>query len=249
MKLEGATVLVTGGAVNIGRAVSLGFSRAGARVVVNTRSNVEAGNQLVADIKAGGGEAIFVQADVTQPEEVNALFHQAETTFGGVDVLVNNAGAARPTPFTDSSKADWQAVFDVNFFSAVVCSQRAAEVMGRRGGGKIINTASVRGLDHTGREGVMAYSAAKAALINFTKTLAKELAPDINVNAVAPGFVLTSPYDNVPEEVKRRFIESTSIKRWISTEELAETYVYLAGQDAVTGTVVTVDGGFTLKQG
>ena len=95
----------------------------------------------------------------------------------------------------------------------------------------------------------MAYSAAKAAIISFTKTLAKELAPGITVNAVAPGFVLTTVYDTVAPEVKEQFLESTLIKRWIDPDELAEAYLYLAGQAAVTGTVLTVDGGFLLKQG
>lgn len=242
-------MIVTGGAANIGRAVCLRFAREGARVVVNTRAKAAEGEQVVKEIEAAGGEAVFVQADVTRPEEVQKLFDRTEEAFGGVDVLVNNAGAARPTPFAESTKEDWQEVFDTNFFSAFLCSQKAAAIMQRRGAGSIINTSSVRGLDHTGREGVMAYSAAKAAMISFTKTLAKELAPAITVNSVAPGFVLTSPYDNVPEEVKQGFIESTLIKRWISPEELADTYVYLAAQAAVTGTVVTVDGGFTLKVG
>lgn len=249
MKLKGKSAVITGSAANIGRAIALRFSEEGARVVVNTRSNVAGGKQVVEEIESAGREAIFVHADVTIPDQVDVLFEKALEAFGTVDILVNNAGAARPTPFLDSTKEQWQEVFDVNFFSALLCSQKAAEIMRGQGRGTIINTSSVRGLDHTGREGIMAYSAAKAALINFTKTVAKELAPDISVNAVAPGFVLTSPYDLVPESVKESFLSSTLIKRWITPQELADAYVYLASQRAITGTVLTVDGGFTLKVG
>lgn len=247
MDLHGRTVVITGGAANIGRAVALEFAKKGAQVVVNTRSNVAGGKGVIEEIAADGGEGFFVQADVTEPEEVDRLFTSVEETYGTPDILVNNAGAARPTQFAGSTKAQWQEVFDVNFFSAVLCSQRVAAGMKQKGRGHIINTSSVRGIDHTGREGIMAYSAAKAALVNFTKTLAKELAPTVKVNAIAPGFVQSSAYDNVPEETKEGFLSATLIGRWITPEELAPSYVYLAEQEAMTGTVVTVDGGFTLK--
>jgi len=120
------------------------------------------------------------------------------------------------------------------------------KIMGEKGGA-IVNTASIRGLDATGRPGIMAYSAAKAAMINFTKTLAKELAPRITVNAVAPGFVTTPNYDKTPEETKKEFIDGTLIKRWLQPEEIAEGILYLAGSPGVTGEVLVIDGGFSLK--
>ena len=126
--------------------------------------------------------------------------------YGALDVLVNNAGAAHGMPFHESSPEHWRQQFDANFFGTVWCSQEAARVMRQRGGGSIINTTSVRGIEHTGREGLMAYSAAKAAVINFTKTLAKELAPAITVNAVAPGFVMTRNYDHMTADQTSGFI-------------------------------------------
>lgn len=115
--------------------------------------------------------------------------------------------------------------------------------------GAILNTSSIRGLSHCGREGIMAYSAAKAAVISFTKTLAKQLAPYVTVNAVAPGFVYTRAYDGMTDEAKRAFIEATALKRWIQPEEIADAFVYLASASAVTGEVLVVDGGFALKFG
>ncbi len=175
------------------------------------------------------------------------LFREALNTFGTVDVLINNAGQSKATSFFESSKEDWVEAFSNNFFSTVLCSQQAAGIMKQRGSGKIINTASVRGLENTGRQGIMAYSAAKAAVINFTKTLAKELSPGITVNAVAPGFVYTSAYERMSRELQESFIQSTLIKRWIDADELADAFLFLAGSDAITGTVLIVDGGFTLK--
>ena len=248
MSIEGKTVLVTGAGANIGRAIAELFARHGARVAISTRSNTAGGESAAEAIRKKGGEALFFSADLTDEAQVNELFTKIEENFGSVDLLINNAGAALPTPFLNSEIQQWRNVFEANFFTALNCSRRAAPGMLDRQQGAIINTVSVRGFDHTGREGIMAYSAAKAALINFTKTLAKELAPAITVNAVSPGFVLSSAYKTTPDEVKKSFIESTMIKRWIQPEELAEAYLYLAGQSAVTGTVLSVDGGFLLKQ-
>ena len=241
--------IVTGSSSGIGEAVAHRFAQGGARVVVNSRSSAEAGRRVADQIGQAGGEAIYIQADVSDEQQVKRLFDEVLAQFGTVDVLINNAGQAKPTPFLDSGKADWIESFDTNFFSTVLCSQEAARIMLEKKGGRIINTASVRGLDSTGREGIMAYSAAKAAVINFTKTLAKQLAPTITVNAVAPGFVETPAYRNTPPELQEGFIQSTLVKRWIDVSEIAEAFYYLATAGAVTGEVVVVDGGFTLKVG
>lgn len=247
MELRSKVAVVTGSAGNIGQAIAILFSQQGARVVVTSRRNTEGGNAVVDQIRQAGGEAIFVQADLSKEDQVDRLFHETTDRFGTVDILVNNAGAATPMPFLESTRDHWVGVFDDNFFSCVLCAIRAARVMKAGKGGKIVNTASIRGIPHTGREGIMAYSAAKAAMINFTKTLAKELAPKILVNAVAPGFVITPNYDDVPQNVKDEFIDGTLIKRWLTPGELAEAYLYLARADGVTGEVLVVDGGFTLK--
>ena len=247
MKYENKVALITGSATNIGRATALAFAKEGASVIVHSRKNVSAGQKVAQEIEDAGGKAVFVRADLSDPTQVKELIKQAVDAFGTVDILVNNAGEAIGMPFLESTADYWLDQFNSNFFSAVLCSIEAAKIMKEKGQGVILNTASIRGLDATGRPGIMAYSAAKAAMISFTKTLAKELAPHITVNAVAPGFVLTPNYDATPEEVKKEFIDGTLIKRWLQPEEIAEGFVYLADQTGITGEVLVIDGGFSLK--
>ena len=240
-------VVITGSSSGIGKATAIKFAKAGAHIVVNSRSNVSGGQEVVKEIEQLGQKAMYVQGDMSQPERVKTLFETTLKTFGTVDILINNAGVAEGRPFLETTKDYWVRAFDANFFSTVLCAREAAEIMLAKGEGKILNTTSIRGIAHTGREGIMAYSAAKAAVINFTKTLAKELAPTISVNAVAPGFVYTPNYDTVPQEQKDAFIRATTIKRFIHVDEIADAFLYLASTNAVTGEVLVVDGGFTLK--
>ena len=245
--LDNKVVIITGSASGIGQATVLKFAKAGAKVVVNAKSNVTGGEHVVQEITQLGGKAIFVQGDLSDPDTVKSLFDTTLNTFGTVDVLINNAGVANGKPFLETTKEHWFDAFNNNFFSAVWCAQKAAKIMLAKGEGKIINTTSIRGVAHAGREGLMAYSTAKAALISFTKTLAKELAPNITVNAVAPGFVYTPNYDNFSQELQDAFMEATPIHRFIHVDEIADAFLYLAGTTAVTGEVLVVDGGFTLK--
>jgi 3-oxoacyl-[acyl-carrier protein] reductase len=245
--LESKVVLVTGSAANIGKAIALKFAKAGASVVINTRSNVKAGEDLAKFIQANGNNSLFVQADVSDPDQVKGLFAKVVDTFGTLDILVNNAGSAVEVSALSSTKEDWVKAFDSNFYSCVLCSIEAAKIMQKNDGGRIINTASIRGIEHGGRIGIMPYSAAKAAMINFTKTLAKELAPKILVNAVAPGFTLTSAFDGVSEARKAEFISDTYLKKWLTADEVADAFVYLAGADGITGEVLVIDAGWTLK--
>ncbi len=247
MKLAGKVAIITGSAANIGRATALLFAEQGAKVVINAKNNASGGQAVTTEITKAGGQALFVQADLAQPNQVKRLFEATIQKFGTVDILINNAGVAASKPFLETTKADWLSDFDNNLFNMVLCSQEAAKIMLQKGSGVILNTTSIRGVEHAGREGIMAYSAAKAAAISFTKTLAKELAPRIRVNAVAPGFVITPNYDNTPQGVKDQFIDSTLIKRWIQPEEIAQAFLYLATAEAVTGENLVVDAGFTLK--
>lgn len=248
MRLKNKVSIVTGSSANIGRAIAILFAREGSAVVVNSCNNVEGGRAVVREIEALGGRAAFFHGDVSNVEVAHALVDECLKRFGRLDILVNNAGRATPGPFFESTPAHWQELFDSNFYSAVFTSQAAAKVMLKQKAGKIIHTASIRGLEHVGRRHMMAYGAAKAALINFTKTLAAELAPNIQVNAIAPGFTYTSKFEEVPEEKKKEWIEGTLIKRWITPEELAESFLWLATSDVVTGEVLVVDGGYNLKE-
>jgi len=247
MSLAGKVVVITGSSSGIGRAAAIRFAAEGAAVVVNSKSNTGGGQAVAQQITDQGGLAIFVQADASNPEHVRRLFDETRRAFGAVDILINNAGHTVVTPFLEASKDHWLQAFDDNLFSAVVCSREAAPTMLAQGAGKIINTASIRGIDYAGVKVAMAYSSAKAALISFSKTLAKELAPHVNVNVVAPGFVYTQNYERMRQETKDKMLSTTPIGRFITMDEIADAFVFLAGADAITGQVLLVDGGFTLK--
>ncbi|MGD0750422.1 MAG: SDR family oxidoreductase [Anaerolineales bacterium] len=247
MDIKNKVAIITGSSSNIGKATALLFAKAGAKVIINSNINITGGQEVVNHIANLGGEAIFVQADVSKEQDVLRLFDRTIDKFGTVDILINNAGVTLGQPFLETTVDIWQQAFANNLISAVLCSREAAKIMLKKEQGSIINTVSVRGIEHTGREGIMAYSAAKAGLINFTKTLAKELAPNIFVNAIAPGFVYTHNFAEMPQELVDSFINATLIKRFIQPEEIAESYLFLARSNIITGEVLVVDGGFTLK--
>jgi 3-oxoacyl-[acyl-carrier protein] reductase len=249
MALDGQVAVITGSSRGIGRAVALAFAERGASVVVNSHSDVTGGQDLAAAITAQGGQALYVQADVSEPAGVELLFDTAENAYQRIDVLVNNAGLTEGMPILESTAEHWLRMLNINLMSTVLCSIRAAKTMTVQGGGAIINTSSIRGFDANGREGVMAYSAAKAAVNNFTRTLAKELAPTVRVNAVAPGFVATSYMDRVTEELKDSWLEHIPLKEFIDPQDIAGAYLYLAQAPYTTGTILTADAGFTLGQG
>ncbi|MGW2082989.1 SDR family NAD(P)-dependent oxidoreductase [Streptomyces sp. NPDC001939] len=249
MSLSGQVALVTGSSRGIGHSVALAFAERGAKVVINSQSDVSGGEALVQTIKENRGSALYVQADVTDTTDVERLFSTTEEAFGPVDVLVNNAGLTESMPILDSTKDHWLRMLNINLLSTVLCSTRAARPMKERGSGAIINTSSIRGFDATGREGVMAYSAAKAAVNNFTRTLAKELAPAVRVNAVAPGFVETSYMDRVDEALKESWLDVIPLRQFIAPDDIAGAYVFLAESPYMTGTLLTADAGFTLGRG
>jgi 3-oxoacyl-[acyl-carrier protein] reductase len=164
-------------------------------------------------------------------------------TLGAPSVLVNCAGGpVEPGQVPDTTKAHWETTFAANLYSTVLCSQEAMQRMSK--GGKIINVTSVLGQGFGGREGVIAYSAAKAAVSNFTKTLAKQLVPDILVNEVSPGRTLTDYYDRMSTEEKDLLGAANKIDRWIEPTEIAKAVMFILDNDAMVGETVSVDGGF-----
>jgi 3-oxoacyl-[acyl-carrier protein] reductase len=187
--------------------------------------------------------------DITEKEQVECLMGDFVKEFGRIDILVNNAGIAISRPFFEKTAEDWIRTLKVNLIGLFLCCQVAAKYMVAQKSGKIINISSIRGIDHCGREGIMDYSASKAAVINLTKTMAKELAPYINVNTVAPGHTLTEMTQHLPEEVKRNMIEGSYLKRMAQPEDIAKAILFLASDDAdfITGQLLLVDGGFSLK--
>ncbi|NVM26653.1 MAG: 3-oxoacyl-ACP reductase FabG [Desulfobacterales bacterium] len=248
MRLEDKAALITGGGRGIGAATAFLFAEEGARVgIVDIRD--EGLKEVAAQAKQKGFEFKTFGGDVSKKEQIERVMEEFIQGFGRIDVLVNNAGIAISRPFLEKSVEDWVKTLDVNLIGVFLCSQSGARYMVEQRSGKIINISSIRGIDHCGREGIMDYSASKAAVINLTKTMAKELAPYINVNTVAPGHTATEMTKSLPEEIKRNMIEGSYLKRMAEPEDIAKAILFLASNDAdfITGQVLLVDGGFSLK--
>jgi len=248
VRLEDKAALITGGGRGIGAATAFLFAEEGARVgIVDIRDGGL--KEVAAEAKQKGFEFKTFVGDVSKKEQIERVMEEFIQGFGRIDVLVNNAGIAISRPFLEKSVEDWVKTLDVNLIGVFLCSQSAARYMLEKRSGKIINISSIRGIDHCGREGIMDYSASKAAVINLTKTMAKELAPYINVNTVAPGHTATEMTKSLPEEIKRNMIEGSYLKRMAEPEDIAKAILFLASNDAdfITGQVLLVDGGFSLK--
>lgn len=249
MDLREKVVVVTGGSGAIGGATAIAFADLGAHVVVNSRSRAAEGERIAEQVRSRGVRALHIPADLAEKEQSAALFAETVHAFGRVDVVVAAAGATvGGGSFGSLSRADWISAIDNNLMTAVHTAQDAVRVMRESTApGRIIMIGSVRGLQHCGREGIMAYSAAKAAVASLASTLAKDVAPQILVNCVAPGFVYTPNYEGMSDELKANFVNSTLIRRFITTDEIAQTIVSLAHSDCITGQTIVVDGGFSLK--
>lgn len=246
MDLKGKVVLITGSSSGIGQAVALRFAKEGAKVVVHYRVNKKGAEDTVKEIKKLGADAIIVQADITSDADITSMIDYVLQEYLTIDILINNAAMPNdPVPYIDSTSEDIKQVINTDLVAPMVVTQKVIKIMQEKGGGKIINTTSIRGWEHGGRS--INYAASKAGLNSFTRTLAKLVAPDIQVNAVAPGFVRTRNYDGMDDALIKTFIDQTYLKRWVSLEEVAEAYVFLAKNDAMTGQVIYVDAGFTLK--
>lgn len=245
MELKNKVVLITGSSSGIGKAAALKFAKEGAKIVINYRKNKKGAQESIAEIKKLGGEVIAIQTDITDSIQVKKLFRETIDKFGTVDVLINNAGLAKPKPFLEITAKDLVDEFYENFFGTVFCCQEAVKIMLKGNGGKIINCSSTAAL--TGFKSVAIYSAAKAGIISLTKSLAKLYAPHILVNAVAPGYTLTRYWDTASDELKKESIEETLLKKMVQPSEIAETYLYLAKNDGITGQTIVVDAGYTVN--
>lgn len=243
--LTDRVAIITGASRGIGRAIALALAAEGANVVVNYASSSAAADEVVKAITDGGGSAIALQADVSKLEQVDALLKETLDKFGRVDVLVNNAGITRDTLLLRMKPEDWQAVIDLNLTGVFLCTRAVSKVMLKQRSGRIINIASVAG--QMGNPGQANYSAAKAGVIGFTKTVAKELASrGITVNAVAPGFIATDMTSEIKSEEILKYIP---LARYGQPEEVAGMVRFLAADPAaayITGQVFNVDGGMVM---
>jgi len=237
--------IITGASRGIGRATALALAATGVKVVVNYAQSGAAAETLAAEINQGGGTALALQGDVSQSEAVDALFAQTLEQWGRIDILVNNAGITRDGLLLRMKLEDWQAVIDLNLTGVFLCAKAASKVMLKQKSGRIINITSVAGLG--GNPGQANYSAAKAGVVGFTKTAARELASrGVTVNAVAPGFIATDMTQDLKAEP---ILASIPLGRYGQPEEVAGLIRFLATDPAaayITGQTFNVDGGMIM---
>jgi 3-oxoacyl-[acyl-carrier protein] reductase len=216
--------------------------------VVNYRGSQAAADEVVEQITTAGGQAIAVQADVSQVAQADGLIDAAKKAFGRVDVLVNNAGTTRDTLLMRMSEEDWDVVLDTNLKGAFNCIKAVSRLMLRQHYGRIVNITSVSGLG--GNAGQANYASAKAGLIGLTKTVAKELGSrGITCNAIAPGLVLTDLTASLAPDLVQTAIERTPLARAGTPEDMAAAVAFLASDEAdfITGQVLAVDGGLAIS--
>ncbi|MEH2011422.1 3-oxoacyl-[acyl-carrier-protein] reductase [Nostoc sp.] len=244
--LQDKVAIVTGASRGIGRAIAIELATQGAIAIVNYTSSSAAAEAVVTEITDAGGEAIAIQADVSKIEQVDALVNAVIEKFSRVDILVNNAGITRDTLLLRLKPEDWQAVIDLNLTGVFLCTRTVSKIMLKQRSGRIINITSVAG--QIGNPGQSNYSAAKAGVIGFTKSVAKELATrGITVNAVAPGFITTDMTSNLNNS--EDILKYIPLGRFGQPEEVAGMVRFLAADPAaayITGQVFNVDGGMVM---
>jgi 3-oxoacyl-[acyl-carrier protein] reductase len=247
MRLKGKTALVTGGARGIGRAIALACAQEGADIVIWDVNEQEAA-KTCAEITSLGRQAFSQQVDVTNFTSVEEGVNKILDKFSRIDILVNNAGITKDGLLLRMGEAEWDAVLNVNLKGTFNCIKAVSKVMVKQRSGKIISIASIIGL--IGNAGQANYSASKAGVIALTKTAAKELAArNINVNAVAPGFIETDMTAKLPEQIREKMKEAIPLGRFGSPDDVAKVIVFLASEEAgyITGQTVVIDGGMVMS--
>lgn len=241
------TALVTGASRGIGRAIALALASKGFAVALNYAGSHDAAEAVKKEIEDAGGKAFTVQGDVSKSEDVDRIFKTVKDEFGGLDVLVNNAGINRDALLIRMKESNWDDVIATDLKSDFLTTKAAAAMMMRERKGSIINISSVVGI--MGNIGQANYAAAKAGVIGLTKACAKEMAArNIRVNAVAPGFIETAMTDGIPKKIREGMIASIPMGRMGQPEDIARAVCFLASDDAsyITGQVLVVDGGLVM---
>ena len=241
------TALVTGASKGIGKAICLELAKMGVKVAVNYNSSKEDAEKVVKTITAGGGEAFMVHADVSDLEQVNAMVDEVTDAWGGVNILVNNAGIINDGLLMRMSDEAWHRVMGVNLNGTFYCTRAVLRYMVRQRWGRIINIGSVVGI--RGNVGQTNYSSSKAAIIGFTKSLAKEVATrNITVNAVTPGYISTETVAGLTQRQKDTIMTWIPQGKFGNTEDIAHMVAFLASDKGnyVTGQIISVDGGMAI---
>ena len=246
MKLTGKAALITGGGVGAGRAIALALARAGCHVALNYSKSAEGAADTAREAQALGVRALAVQADVRSDTDVRRMVEESVAVLGRLDVLVNNAGVTRIIDHADLeavSDEAWDFIFDTNVRGTFYTTRAAVPALRADGGGVIVNISSIAGVYATGSS--IPYCASKAAINNMTVTLARALAPEIRVNAVAPGFIDTGWWSGLPDPqaLKQLAVAAAPLKKVCEPEDVADAVLGLVASDLVTGQILVVDGG------
>ncbi|MBQ9479889.1 MAG: 3-oxoacyl-[Selenomonadaceae bacterium] len=247
MPLHGKTALVTGASRGIGRAVAIRLASDGANVAINFAGNLEKAQEVKAIIEANGGNAMLVQCDVSDFNAVEQMIKQITDNWKSIDILINNAGITRDALLLRMKPDDFDAVINTNLKGVFNCTKLVSKAMIKQRNGRIVNMSSVVALE--GNAGQTNYAAAKAGIIGFTKSAARELAPrGITVNAVAPGFIETDMTNAIPDEIKHSTADKIPVGRLGRTEDIANAVAFLVSDQAdyITGQVLAVDGGLAM---
>ena len=245
--LTGKSALVTGGARGIGKAICLNLARQGADIAFVDVGRPEVAEATVAEIQALGRKAIYIPADVTDPEACVKAVADTVAAFGKIDILVNNAGITRDDLIMRMPIDDWKKVLEVNLFGAFYMIKAAIRPMLKAHAGRIVNMSSVSG--QAGQMGQANYSSSKAGLIGLTKATAREVASrGITCNAVAPGFIVTELTKDLPEALQNQIKAATPLGHFGTVEDIANAVTFLASDEAayITGQVLAVDGGLVM---
>ena len=244
MELQNKNVLITGSARGIGLAIAHKFASVGATVILNGLSGIS--DDILAEFAGYSGKVVAVIGDVSKSADAQRIVEEAVAALGSVDVLVNNAGITRDKLMLKMTEEDFEQVLKVNLTGTFNMTQSVLKPMTKARQGAIINLSSVVGL--AGNIGQANYAASKAGLIGFSKSVAREVAArNIRVNCIAPGFIASDMTDVLPEKIKEASLALIPMKRFGTPEEVADVALFLAGQEYLTGQVITIDGGFTMQ--
>ncbi len=245
MRFKDKVILVTGSSRGIGRATALLFAKEGAKVIVNYNKSEKGAKEVVKEIESIGSESIAIKCDVSKEDEVKNMISEAIKKFGRLDILINNAGIVFDVPLFEKTVEQWNKTLGVNLIGMFLCCKYAAPYLKKQKSGAIINVSSTNGIDTLSAE-CADYDASKSGVISLTKNLSNELAPNVRVNCVAPGWVDTDINKDLPNDYVAEEKKHILMKRFGESEEIGKAILFLASDDAsfITGTTLIVDGGY-----